>query len=125
MSEKMHLIQKGDSNSKHFSFSEFYFNVSNKISSTPHPLLNLMFWSFKSSDCDFSGRFSLALEKALVKPKNIYPNSSFLVWIERIVADIHTLICLAEKKSFLPERCSLALASKSQRQDNVINQMGR
>ena len=43
MSEKMHLIQKGDSNSKRFSFTEFYFNVSNKISSTPHPLLNLMF----------------------------------------------------------------------------------
>ena len=30
----MHLIQKVDSNSKHFSFFVFYFNVSNKISTT-------------------------------------------------------------------------------------------
>ena len=31
------LFLKGDSNSKHFSF---YFNVLNKISTTPHQLLN-------------------------------------------------------------------------------------
>ena len=88
-------MQKGDSNSKHSSFSEFYFNVSNKISSTPHPLLNLLFWSFKLTDCDFSGRFSLVLEKALVKSKNSYPNGNFIGWIE------------------------------SQRHDSVIDQMGR
>ena len=36
----MHLIQKGDSNSKHFSFFVFYFNVSDKISSTAPGLIN-------------------------------------------------------------------------------------
>ena len=36
----MHLIQKGDSNSKHYSFFVFYFNVSNKISSNLPRLLN-------------------------------------------------------------------------------------
>ena len=36
----MHLIQKGDSNSKHFSFFVFYFNVSNKVSSNLPRLLN-------------------------------------------------------------------------------------
>ena len=30
-------------NSKHFSFFVFYFNVSNKISSTPFPILNFQF----------------------------------------------------------------------------------
>ena len=39
MPTKMYLIQMGDSNSKHFSFFVFYFNVSNKISSTPPRLL--------------------------------------------------------------------------------------
>ena len=40
MSKRMQLIQKGDSNSKHFSFFVFFFNVSNNISSTPPWLLN-------------------------------------------------------------------------------------
>ena len=39
MPKRTHLIQKGDSNSKHCSFFEFYFNISNKIPSTlPRPL---------------------------------------------------------------------------------------
>ena len=41
----MRLIQKGDSNSKHFSFFAFYLNVSNKISSTPPRLLNFQEFS--------------------------------------------------------------------------------
>ena len=39
------LFLKGDSNSKHFSFFEFYFNVSNKISSNPPQLLNFQEFS--------------------------------------------------------------------------------
>ena len=45
MSKRIHLIQKGDSNSKHFSFFVFYFNISNKISSTPPRLLNFQEFS--------------------------------------------------------------------------------
>ena len=50
VSKRMHLIKKvwllkGDSNSKHFSFFVFYFNVSNKISSTPPRPLNFQEFS--------------------------------------------------------------------------------
>ena len=46
MFKRMHLIQKVDSNSKHFSFFVFYFNVSNKISSTPPQALNFQEFSY-------------------------------------------------------------------------------
>ena len=46
MSKRMRMLYlKGDSNSKHFSFFVFYFNISNKISSTPPRLLNFQEFS--------------------------------------------------------------------------------
>ena len=39
------LFLKGNSNSKHFSFFVFYFDVPNKISSTPPRLLNFQEFS--------------------------------------------------------------------------------
>ena len=80
---------------------------------------------FKLSQCEISGQFSFVLENALVKPKKFYPNDNFPGWIERIVADTHTFDLFNREKSLLSEQCSLAFASKNQRHESVIDQMGR
>ena len=79
----MHLIQKflffkGDSNPIHFSSSEIYFNVLNKISSTPPRLLNF----FKSSPATPPASPPIApnllrFEEFLTPPPPVYSNTPF------------------------------------------------
>ena len=63
------LFLKSDSNSKQFSFFVFYFNVSNKISSTPPRILN--FQEFPPSDYKVWKNFPTPLLLGIQEYSNI------------------------------------------------------
>ena len=78
MPKRMHLIQKfvffkGDSNPIHFSSFEIYFNVLNKISSTP-PRLLIFFKSFPTTPPPVAPNL-LSFEEFLTPP--VYSNTPF------------------------------------------------
>ena len=111
----MHLIQKGDSSSKHFSFFVFYFNVSNKISSTPPRLLNLQ---------EFSNLPAYQVLKNFPTPR-LFQSPLLLGTQEYVIMCFFKVCGYKNSRFFMVARISLCLISAAVTYKDYHSQFGQ